>query len=225
MDKYVGTDVGIYHVESVCEQKDTDGHKLYHVKCKYCEYESDMRLFNIKQATICKHKNRMGRLLEFKSYWSCPRLRNIFKSMQDRCLNSNNKNYRWYGAKGIGIYKEWLDNPKIFEEWALSNGYSDELTIDRIDSDKDYCPENCRWVTIEENSRKAGRVNWITVNNITLTGKQWAKELGVGINAINRIIRSYGIEKARDLIEAMIQDPPSTKHRNNNQTWLSVYDL
>ena len=58
-----------------------------------------------------------------------------------------------YGGKGIRVCQEWLDNPELFEEWSLENGYEDNLTIDRIDSTKDYCPDNCRWVTLEDNAK------------------------------------------------------------------------
>ena len=225
MDKYVNTDVGIYHIESICDRRDTDGHKLYHVKCRYCEYEGDMRLYNIKQPTICKHKNRNGKLLEFKPFWKHRRLRNIFKSMQNRCFNPNSRDFYWYGRKGIGIYQEWLDNPKSFEDWALNNGYANNLTIDRIDADKDYCPDNCRWISLPENVRRAGLVSWITIEEITLTGRQWSEKLQLGVNTINTLIRKYGINKVQELIRAMLKEPPSTKQRKSNQSWFSVYDI
>ena len=225
MDKYVDTDVGIYHIEYECDKRDHDGHKLYHVKCRYCKYEGDMRLFNIKQATICKHTDRMGNLIEFQPHWSCRRLRKIFKGMQDRCFNSNHKDYRWYGAKGVNICEEWLNNPKAFEEWAINNGYSDNLTIDRINPNGDYAPDNCRWILQEENARRAGKVNWLTVDDITLTGSQWAQKLQIGINVINSTIRNYGVDKTKELIMAMLKEPVSTKQRKPTQSWLSVYGI
>lgn len=225
MDKYVNTDVGIYHIESVCERRDTDGHKLYHAKCRYCNYENDMRLSSIKQPTVCKHKNRIGNLIDFTSCWQYKRLQQIFQAMQNRCFNPDNKDYCWYGGKGIGIYQEWLENPKSFEEWAQNNGYSDDLTIDRIDANKDYCPENCQWIPLSENVRKAGKVNWITVNDIILTGRQWAEKLNIGVNIINMAIKKYGTEKTKELILAMLREPPATKRRKPRQSWFSVYNI
>lgn len=225
MDRYINTDVGIYHIESVCDYTAADGHKLYHVRCKYCGCEKDIRLFNIKQATVCRHKNRVGYFVKFQPFWQNKKLQYIFSNMKERCFNPNNKSYYWYGARGIRICSEWMENPKLFEEWSLNNGYSEGLTIDRIDVNKDYCPENCQWISMEENSRKAGKVNWITVNGVTLTGKQWADKLNIGTNAINRAIRQHGVDKTKELISAMMKEPPSTKEINHQQSWFSAYGI
>jgi hypothetical protein len=225
MDEYIDTDIGIYHVMFKCDYKDTDGHALYHVKCRFCGYESDMRLYDIKHPTICKHVNKRGNIINFSVSWENQSLKYVFQQMQDRCFNPNNKSYKWYGAKGITICDEWLDDPQLFKEWALNNGYKDCLTIDRIDSDKNYCPENCQWIPLAENSRKAGSVNWITVGEETLTGRQWANKLGIGENTINKIIKKYGPSNTIELISKMLDDPPSTKHRKSKQTWFSVYGI
>ena len=164
MDKYVDTDIGIYHVIAKCQHKDKDGHALYHVKCRFCDFESDMRLFNIKTPTICKHKDRHGNLIDFKTTWKDQRLANIFSQMQDRCFNVNDKSYRWYGEKGIKVCDEWLNNPKLFEDWSLKSGYEDNLTIDRIDENKNYSPDNCRWIPFNENSRRMACVTVIGIS-------------------------------------------------------------
>lgn len=82
------------------------------------------------------------------------RLYNIWSCMKQRCCNPNHTAAPWYHFKGIRVCDEWLNYEK-FEEWAMSNGYTDELTIDRIDSDRNYEPDNCRWITIYENRRNA----------------------------------------------------------------------
>lgn len=224
-DKNVGKSIGIYEVLNVCDDRDKDGHLLYHVRCKYCPYESNMRLYDIKKSQTCKHQTINGRTIDFKKSWNNEKLSNIFYSIVQRCYNKNNKSYRWYGAKGIKVCQEWLDNPRNFEEWSLNNGYKYDLTIDRIDENKDYSPDNCRWIPLEENTRRAGKVNWITVNNITLTGRQWAEKLGLGLLTIDKYIRKYGLDKTQKLINAILKEPLSAKQRQHHQTWFDVYGI
>ena len=78
----------------------------------------------------------------------------VLNSMKQRCSNENCREYRWYGAKGIKVCDEWKKDSKIFIEWAISKGYKRGLTIDRIDNSKNYCPENCQFISREENLKK-----------------------------------------------------------------------
>lgn len=71
----------------------------------------------------------------------------IWKNMKQRCYNPKNKSYKYYGARGIKIHKDWLNNPKAFVDWAIINGYNKGLEIDRINNNGDYEPNNCRFVT------------------------------------------------------------------------------
>lgn len=80
------------------------------------------------------------------------RLYTIWEHMRQRCNNPNNKDFRYYGGRGIRITPEW-DDFGAFQIWALANGYRDNLTLDRINVDGDYRPENCRWVTMAEQNR------------------------------------------------------------------------
>ncbi len=82
---------------------------------------------------------------------SYTRAYHIYQGMKRRCYDEKCKSYKFYGARGIRVCDEWLNNPIDFAEWAYNNGYADDLEIDRIDSDGNYEPSNCRWVTSEVN--------------------------------------------------------------------------
>lgn len=78
------------------------------------------------------------------------RLYRIWKGMKNRCYNPKQSRYNIYGGRGITICDEWLNDFQVFRSWALTNGYQESLTIDRIDNDKGYNPDNCRWATYSE---------------------------------------------------------------------------
>lgn len=83
------------------------------------------------------------------------RLYNIWACMKQRCNNPNHTAARWYHDKGIRVCDEWNENFHSFAKWAKENGYFDGGSIDRIDASKGYNPENCRWITLDENRNRA----------------------------------------------------------------------
>ena len=78
------------------------------------------------------------------------RLASIYQGMKQRCYNAKRSNYKYYGGRGIVICNEWLNSYQAFFDWAMANGYQENLTIDRINNDGNYEPQNCRWVSTKE---------------------------------------------------------------------------
>lgn len=113
------------------------------------------------------------------------RIYTIWADMKDRCYNPHNAAYKWYGEKGITVCDEWLHNPSEFAIWAMVNGYTDELTIDRIDANKNYSPDNCRWVTQKENLRNMFLAN---------AKNYWANNLETGEHFEFKIIKDFAEE-------------------------------
>jgi hypothetical protein len=133
------------------------------------------------------------------------RLYTIWKNMKQRCYNPKRSRYKWYGAKGITVCDEWQEFIP-FMQWATNNGYTEELTLDRKDSTKNYTPDNCEWVTLEENSRKAmctlrgrevnGNID-ITYKGKTQSIRAWAEESGITYKVLyNRLLKGWTMERA-----------------------------
>lgn len=222
-DEIIGRRIGIFDVIRESDHRARDGHKLYHVKCCECGWESDLRKIQIEATTKCTHLYISGNLRSFNTYtWENQRIRSIFSGMKSRCYDPDDKNYQWYGAKGIEICDEWLRNPKLFEKWALENGYDDNLTIDRENENKDYCPENCRWITSNDNARYKSTTRIIDVDGESHTGREWADVLKIGTNVVNTYIRKYGEENTKEFIKRFLENP-GEKPKKKSQSYYDLY--
>ena len=129
------------------------------------------------------------------------RIQNIFLHMKDRCYNPNFRDYKNYGGRGITICEEWQTphswkGGRAFRKWALENGYADNLTLDRIDVNKGYSPENCRWVSMKEQQNNKRNNRLITYNGKTQTIALWCEELNLPFSTVkNRLNRKLPVEK------------------------------
>jgi hypothetical protein len=114
------------------------------------------------------------------------RLSQIFDDMRGRCYNPRTRSYQWYGARGIKVCDEWLNDRSKFYAWALLNGYSADLMIERKDPDGHYTPENCGWATEKEqqNNRRNNRL--VKVGSETLTLKQWSERTGIPYSSLHK---------------------------------------
>lgn len=179
----------IYEFVSKTNKKSCCGKKLDLYKCKVCGNYFLKRSVHVKGIKKCCHNN----IKHHTNDLSKTRLYRIYKNMISRCYNKKNKDYKFYGSKEIKMCDAWLNDFKLFYNWAMGNGYQDNLTIDRINNNGNYEPNNCRWITQEENSRFKSTTNYITINNITKSGIQWAYYIGKSKNYINRMIKSKGL--------------------------------
>ena len=125
------------------------------------------------------------------------RLHTIWKNIHARCLNANNNDYPNYGGRGITICDEWKNNFISFEDWAISHGYNDCLSLDRIDVNGNYEPANCRWVTQKVQCNNTRSNIYVTIDNKTNTLKQWCElfQLNYG-TIVSRVSRGWDPVKA-----------------------------
>lgn len=114
------------------------------------------------------------------------RLYNIHQGMLKRCYNENSAAYQCYGGRGIIVCNEWKNDFVEFYKWAMENGYEDNLTIERIDNDGNYEPNNCRWATKAEQTRNTRKNVYFTFNGVTKTMSEWAKTFDIPLTTFRR---------------------------------------
>ena len=124
--------------------------------------------------------------------FSGTKLYRTWKRMKACCLNKNFSTYYKYGGKGIQICDEWKNNFVLFKNWALSNGYNDNLTIDRIDPYGNYEPSNCRWINIKGQENNKTNNHLITFNGEIHTMAEWGDITGISNKVIEQRINKLG---------------------------------
>lgn len=107
------------------------------------------------------------------------RLLRIYYAMLHRCYNKNDSCYHHYGGRGISVCDEWKNDYFTFKKWALDNGYNDNLTIDRLDHNGNYEPNNCKWATWTEQQNNKSNNKYLTYKGETKTLAQWCRELNL----------------------------------------------
>lgn len=126
------------------------------------------------------------------------RLYNTWCRIKSKCYNKNNDHYKYYGKRGIKLCDEWLSDPVAFYNWSMENGYQDNLTIDRIDVNGNYEPNNCRWVDQKTQVRNRRNSRYITYKGETKTIMEWCEILNLKYRTVHKRIYklNWSIEKA-----------------------------
>lgn len=156
-----------------------------------------------KEKIVCAHSLKTGHVsscgcLRFSAdNHSKERLYTTWKDMLRRCFNPKCKSYPNYGGRGITVCNEWKSSYLNFKSWALHSGYTDSLTIDRIDSNGNYEPSNCRWVTLKVQENNTRKNRFLEYHGISHTVSEWANILEISYPALlNRLKRGWSLEKA-----------------------------
>lgn len=165
--------------------------KMWHCRCA-CGTEKDVYESNLlhskNQSCGCYTLDRLT-----KHGMTGTKLYGVWQGMIRRCTYKKHIDYEWYQSKGISVCDEWGKNFLNFYDWSMTHGYEEGLTLDRIDNNKGYCPENCRWVTPKEQANNRSTNINITYNGETKTLKQWAEFLGINYSCLYGRVRVRGI--------------------------------
>lgn len=175
------------------EERDSHGSIKYLCKCE-CGKEKLVDGYSLrsgisKYCIDCKNQKRYGKKKN-------KRINIIYNGMKARCYNSNTPEYKNYGGRGIKICDEWLDNYWNFENWAINNGYKNNLSIDRINNDENYEPNNCRWATRIQQQNNTRNNKFIVYKGERKTIAEWSRIIGVSSTCLSYRLKKWDIEKA-----------------------------
>lgn len=199
---YSGEQFGYIIVMSQTEKR-KHNYVVYKCKCTRCGriFENSIEHYvqrrkngynNMTCGCFDKHKNNF-----YKNGLSNSRIYDIYNNMKQRCYNPNCKSYKYYGERGIKVCDEWKNNFISFYDWSKNNGYENTLSIDRINVNGDYEPENCRWVSFEEQMSNKTNTTILEYNGERRTLNQWAREYGLKVCTLRtRINRGWSIDRA-----------------------------
>lgn len=153
LSENIGSRFGKLTVTDVYRKEMTNGRRTFFLVTCDCGTEKEILAQNVKNgsAKSCGCiSNELKARANYRHGLHKTRIYQTYTDMKQRCLNPNNSRFHRYGGRGIAICAEWLDSFTNFYEWAMENGYTDKLTIERVDNDGNYCPDNCKWATMAE---------------------------------------------------------------------------
>lgn len=192
----------------------------------HCEEDKNYQMYWLckcdcgNEKVVDGHTLRKGQATtcgKCRGMWNGPRvtderLYNVYRAMKERCFSSASQSYKHYGERGITICKEWTDDYQVFKKWAYENGYDEnapygELTIERVDVNGNYCPENCKWISIQDQTWNRRNTKYYTYNGLTQNLKDWGKQYNINPEILRkRLYAGWDMEKA--LTEKITRSEP-----------------
>ena len=169
-----------------------NGHAIYNCLCK-CGNKCDVFATALKTGNTlscgCIQKQMVS---ESNKTHGCSKtaLYGVWNTILSRCYNANTKSFKHYGGKGIKVCDEWR-NFEYFKNWADKNNYKQGLSIDRVNNDGDYCPQNCQWILLSDNIRKEHSKSVICIETaqIFISATEASRSLGLRVAAVSDAIR------------------------------------
>lgn len=183
--KYIGESINGFLILDSYTKKSASGNynSYFAVKCIACHKVSERARNNVLvgEATcecqyVFKYHNAAGK--------SNTRLNRIYRMMLDRCNNPYSTAYRYYGAKGIRVCSEWENDFERFYKWAMSNGYADSLTIERVDFNGDYHPHNCKWIPFPDQARNSRQCHYQIIDGEKLCLAEIARKYNISYGTV-----------------------------------------
>lgn len=169
------------------EYVDSNGHAYWLCVCD-CGGQKTVRASHLHTGNVTSCGCAKGRKTHGERHG---RIYTIWANMKQRCNNRNARQYQDYGGRGITVCDEWDTSYEAFRDWAKENGYRDDLTIDRINNDGPYTPENCRWATPRDQSNNTRRNRYLTHNGETHSVSEWARILGINQGTLRKRLYKY----------------------------------
>lgn len=179
-----------------------DGRSIRSGASKRCGHDRIAKMIAASRKVTTKHGGKKERLY------------GVWRGMIDRCYNPQSRFYFRYGGRGIKICDEWLNSYANFREWANNNGYDPTIpkgqcTIERVDNDKGYEPDNCIWTSLKRQCNNRSNNHTITYNGVTHTVTEWSDITGIRKDTLRRRIFVYEWDVERALTE------PTHYHRKS----------